>query len=156
MSGCLHSQTQVTEKNPATRARRSCASHGPPSSMALHGHCLALQRASSRHSPMGTAVSPRRNLQKRTQLHAGDGTRYEHTSPAAGLHPKAHHAVELQREQSTKAGLPSRAKILSPRASTIVTRASSSDTLKKCFSVGWLAMDFISSTNFSVLKLPRL
>lgn len=52
--------------------------------------------------------------------------------------------------------IPSRANILSPSASTIVTRANSSETLKKCFSVGLLAIDFISSTNFSVLKFPLL
>lgn len=52
--------------------------------------------------------------------------------------------------------IPSRANIRSPRALTIVTKANSSETLKKCFSVGSLAIDLISSTNFALLKFPLL
>lgn len=40
-----------------------------------------------------------------------------------------------------------------PNAPAIVERAASSDTLKKYFSVGKLAMDFISFIRFSVSML---
>jgi len=52
--------------------------------------------------------------------------------------------------------LPSMLKIRLPRAPAILDRAASSDTLKKNFSVGRLAMDLISAIRFLVSMLFRV
>lgn len=53
----------------------------------------------------------------------------------------------------TKQYAPSILKIRLPSAPAMVDRAASSDTLKKYFSVGKLAMDLISLIRFSVSML---
>lgn len=58
-----------------------------------------------------------------------------------------------QKKSKKKSFSPSMLKMRFPNVPTMVERAASSDTLKKYFSVGKLAMDLISSIRLSVSML---